>query len=250
MTAADVPGAGPAPVVLRAVPWRVRRGQVIGSFVQDVPVVAALLGAGVTGLARRGAGGWADLTLAVAEVAVSVWLLASTMRELRHVLRGGRGGQDGGHHGRAAQPTAPAAGVDWPLLAGAALALVEVWQHWHATGRVKRPTLVLGVGYVLLALGGRAAIARRMRRRGPRLEVSGAGVRYRGSPRHRFRAAWPDVVSVEHAPDALRLTLHDGRSWTLYAREHEGGDALVAAAREAVAAHAPPSVRLPGATTP
>jgi hypothetical protein len=223
----------PAAVELPVRLARQHRGQAASAALQDGPVAAALVAAAVATLrAPRGA---ADLALAVVEVVVGGWVLALVARGVAEAF--GRR-----HRAAPAAPiaAAPIARVRWEGVAAGALALVEVWHHWHTTGRIRRPTVLVGVFALCMALGGAAAIERRAswRRRG--LVVSGAGIRYRGSilPRDRFEARWDEVARVEAAPDALRVVLRDGGAWTLRARAHLDGEALVLAAAQAVRAHA------------
>jgi hypothetical protein len=227
---------------------RRHRAQAASAGRPDGPAAATLVAAGAAGLgAPRGT---ADLVLAVVELAVGAWVLRLAARGLWEAFR--RGGAppsdaapdaaDGDRDGGAPAPSATRpARVRWEGVAAGALALVEVWHHWHTTGRVRRPTLVVGLFALVMAVGGTAALERRMAGRRPRLRVSREGLLYRASVRRRdrFEARWDDVARVEHAPGALRVVLRDGREWTLCAGAHVGGAALVAAAARAVRLHAP-----------
>lgn len=217
---------------------RQQRARFASAALQDVPAAIAILVAGVAGVrAPRGA---TDLALAVAELAVAAWVLLFTVRGAAEAFgRGGTPATEGAADDALAPPATARPRVRWEGVAAGALALVEVWHHWHTTGRINRPTLTVGVSALVLALGGAAAIERRTAHRRPRLLVSREGLHYRGSRRLRFEARWDEVARLEEAPGLLRVVRHDGREWTLRARAHVDGATLVAAACRAVRAHAP-----------
>jgi hypothetical protein len=236
----DAPRAAGAPVELPVRLARQHRARVLTAAVQDGPAVAALLVAGAAGLrAPRGGG---DLLLALVELAVGAWVLRYLARAAVSLFP--RGGAEASDAAAATGAPAPGQGdaprVRWEGVAVGTMALVEVWHRWLTTGHVARPTLLVGVLTLALALGGARVVQRRTAHLRPRLVVSAAGLFYRGSRRRRFEARWDDVARVEQASGALRLVLRDGREWTLRAGEHLEGSALVAGAAAAVRANAPP----------
>lgn len=235
MTAAPASGAPAAtriPVQLK----RRHRALFAQQLVQHAPVLLTIITAGATGLSTERAG--AGLALAVVELAVGAWVLASIAREARHLF----GRHAASHAGGAAHTAlADVPWVDWPGVAAAALAFVEVWHHAHATGRFKlvSPLVLSATVTLALALGLRRLIASRTRHRRPHLLVSTEALTYRGTRWGRWTAPWDDVAAVEHGADALVVRLRDGRTHTIRAADHLGGAGLLAAARDAVAAHAP-----------
>jgi hypothetical protein len=241
-------GAPPgARIVLPVKLRRVQRLELVRSALEHGPAALTLLGAGLAGVRRSGG----DRLLGVVEVAACAWLLVMLLREARHVLAG-----DDPH-----APLLPMAddalpreleGVDWTGVASSTLIAVEVWHRWAATGHVVRPFVLSAAFTLAMAVGGRRLIARRVRprlgRRTPHLALSAEGIEYRGSRRRRFDAAWADVAAADCTADAIHLRLRDGRDFTLRARDHVQGAALVAAVRDALprfapalAAGAPPS---------
>ena len=90
----------------------------------------------------------------------------------------------------------------------AAMLFVEVWAHWHESGHVKRPTVVLAVGMLVLGLlHGRIAGAAN-RRRG--LWVDDAGIRVSPRPFRRFRATWSELAAIDLTPREARIVRRDG----------------------------------------
>lgn len=211
---------------------RVMRARFAAQLPQHLPAVMTVLAAGGSAIQFERTGG--GLALAAVELLVGAWVLFTIAHEARHIF-----GRQIGHDA----DTAPEgeAGVDVPGLAAAALGYVEVWHHAVERGHFKlvSPYMVGATATLALALGGRRLIRHRMRHRRPHLLVTPTAVTYRGSRRRRWTAAWADVASVENGSGELVLHLRNGRSRVLRADDHIGGDHLIAAARDAVAAHAP-----------
>jgi hypothetical protein len=222
------------PVKLR----RMQRVELLRGTAEHGPAALTLLGAGLAGVRRTGA----DRLLGFVEVAASAWLLAMLLREARHALAGDDPQATLAPVDEDALPAA-LEGVDGTGVASATLIAVEIWHRWAATGHVVRPFVLSAVFTLAMALGGRRFVARRVRprlgRRMPRLVLSADGIDYRASPRRHFAAAWADVASAEATPDAIHLRLRDGRDFTLRARDHVQGAALVAAIRDALPRLAP-----------
>ena len=220
------------PVKLR----RVQRLELLRALLEHGLAAGTLLAAGVQGLAGRGT----DRALAVAEVAGSSWLLLLVARHARHVLRRSPEGDE--------PPLAPVAddelppemaGVDWTGVAASLLIGLELWHRWARTGHVVRPFVLSALVTLVLAIGGRRFVARRVRPRlgrlQPRLVLTADGFDYRGSRRRQLAARWADVAQVvESTPELVHLRLRDGRDFTLRARDHVQGRGLVAALRDAM----------------
>ncbi len=227
------------PVQLRLV----QRMLLVRELFESGPAATTLLLAGLSGLAVAGAT-TLDRTIAAVEIASAGWMLVLLQRGAREVLARTRAtaapASDGDAGAYAVAPLEETLdGIEWSGVAGASMLAVEVWQHWHQTGRVQRPVLLLAVFTLWMATGGRRLIARVMRRRiadrRPRLSISRDGVDYRGSKRRRWVARWDDVERVEQDAESVRLTLGDGRVRELRARDHVDGHRLVIAARRALA---------------
>ena len=224
-------GAAGGGTHIAAVPKRHVRARFLAELQQHVPAVLTVVTAGVTGL-RSGHGGW-ELALSLAQLGVGAWVAGTVVAQGRHLR-----GLHRGTHPADAGPN----GVEWSGLAAAALGYVEVWDHAVRRGHftLVSPYMLGATTTLVLALGGRRWIRARMRRRGPHLHVSPEGVTYRSAPFRRWTAAWDEVAAVAHAPGTLTLRLRDGRERVLRAADHLQGDALLAAASDAVAAYAPP----------
>lgn len=225
---------------------RVQRMLVVRELADSLPGALALFGAGLAGL-RGAATSTTDRVLGAAELASSAWMLLLLRRSVRELF--GRRASEAGVAPAAALPALEEqhGDVEWSGVAGAAMLGVETWQHWHDTGRVQRPVVLLAVFTLFMATRGRLLIARaaraRLGDRRPRLALSPEGIDYRGSRRRRFAARWDEVARVEHDAGAVTLALRDGRTFALRAREHVDGEALVAAVRAALPAVLPPSQR-------
>ena len=160
------------------------------------------------GLERLGHGAHLDASLAlgVAEVVVSSLVLVAFVRHLR-TLRGG-GHADHGEHA--------AHGIDWVDLLIGVMVATEVWAHWHETGHIKRPYVVLAVGMITLAflhpwIAGGAA-----RRQALKIDEEGLQI---GRPFRRFRATWAELAAVDIEPDLARLTRQDGTRFEVNFRD-------------------------------
>ena len=186
-----------------AIPLLSRRrdlGQLLQKVQHAVPAIPLLLH-GLDRL-RHDPHAW-SLALGAAEVAAGGLVIGAFVRHARAMRRGGEISH-AAHH---------AHGVDWvDLLIGAMLA-VEVWAHWHETGHVKRPIVVLAI--VMIAIGllhGRIA-ALAQRRNG--LRVGDDGVSVGGKFFTRFTATWAELAAVEIEPRRARLVRRDGRVRTI-----------------------------------
>ena len=209
------------------------RARFLAQLPQDLPAVLTVLTAGASAIMSEREGG--ALALAVAELLVGAWVLFTIAAEARHAF--GRHGVHGA--------TAGARGASWisvPGIAAAALGYVEVWHHTRERGHFKlvSPYMLGATATLFLAIGGRRLIQSRFRNRRPHLLVTPTAVTYRGSRRRRWTTAWDDVAAVEHGSGELTLRLRNGGAHVLRADDHLDGGDLIAAARAAVATHAPP----------
>ena len=184
----------------QVVPIRSRRRDVAQLLqkLQHVLPAAALLFQGASRLQHE-PHGW-SLLLAVGEVGISVLVVGAFIQ----TVRAARGRPDADHGDAHASH-----GVDWvDLLIGAMLG-VEVWAHWHESGHIKRPTVLMAVGiFVVGLLHGKIAA------RGGRwlaLKIDDAGLAVGGRPFRNFTAAWDELAAVEIGPERARLVRKDGR---------------------------------------
>jgi len=144
-----------------------------------------------------------SLALGAAQVVVGVLVIGAFVRHARTARRG--------NEPHAAAPHGH--GVDWvDLLIGAMLA-VEVWAHWHETGHVKRPTVLLAVAMIAIGLAHGWIAAKGQRRLG--LRVDDAGISVGGPFFTRFTATWAQLAAVEIDPRQARIVRKDGRVRTI-----------------------------------
>lgn len=230
----------PAETRLPVAMKRVARAAFLSQLMQHLPAVLTVLAAGASAVQSEHAGG--GLALAAAEVLVGAAVLFTIGREAWHLFgpHAAHAGAHGAPHAASVDSATPR--IDMAGLAAAALGYVEVWHHTVERGHFKlvSPFMLGATSTLVLALGGRQLIANRFRHRRPHLLVTSDAITYRGSRRRRWTAAWSDVASVEHAAGELRVRRRDGGTHVIRADDHLGGDQLVAGAREAIAAHAPP----------
>lgn len=165
--------------------------------IQHVIPALPLLGHGVERLRHEAHG--ASLALGGAEVLASVLVLGSFVRSLRAWKAGAAAEHHAAHHG-----------VDWVDLCLGAMVGVEVWAHWHETGRVKRPLVLLAVFMILIGLLHGRIAARAERRRA--LTIDDAGVTIAPRPFSRFTARWDQLAAVDIDDHEARVTRKDGRT--------------------------------------
>jgi hypothetical protein len=176
---------------------RRRETSLVLQKMQHVLPALPLLFQGITRLQHE-PHGW-SLLLAIAEVGVSVVVVGAFVRQLRAARSRATDdhGHDASHHG-----------VDWvDVLIGAMLG-VEVWAHWHETGHVKRPTVLMAVGIFAVGLLHGRIFAKTARRRA--LVIDDGGVAVGGKPFRTFRATWDELADVDIEPDRARLVRKDG----------------------------------------
>ena len=198
---------------IRVVPLQSRRREraAVVQKLQHVVSAAALLTQGLARLQHEPQG-W-SLALAAAELVVSVTVAVAFVWQVRSTWRGGHAAHGEGARGH---------GVDWVDVFLGAMLGVEVWAHWHESGHIKRPTVLLAM--VMVAIGllhGRLA-ARGAQRRTLRLDDDGIDVG--GRPFRRFRATWDQLASIDVGTERARLVRLDGRVRIIDFRDlHESG---------------------------
>jgi hypothetical protein len=175
---------------------RFERGQFLQKLQHGLPSVVLLF----TGLGRLQdePHGW-PLAIGVAEVAVATIVIVAFARKLRTMRHGGRHAAASPHHA--------IDGID--LLLGLML-IIETWAHWHESGHVRRPTLLLA--FVMIAVGffhGRIAEFGRRRRS---IRIGNDGVSIAQPFFRRFRATWADLSTIAIGARNVRITTKNGRT--------------------------------------
>jgi hypothetical protein len=166
---------------------------------QHVVPAAALLFQGVSRLQHE-RHGW-SLVLAAGEVGISVLVVAAFIGRLR-AARSNHHADHGDAHA--------SHGVDWvDLLIGAMLG-VEVWAHWHETGHIKRPTVLMAAGIFAVGLLHGKIAARAGRRLA--LKIDDDGIAVGGRPFQNFTATWDQLAAVEIEPQQARVVRKDGKA--------------------------------------
>jgi hypothetical protein len=212
------------------------RAEAVQKLQHVVPAVALLL-AGLQSLLAGAEG--IELAIAAAEVVTAVLIVGSFARKLRAMRAPPRGPS---HHPHAH-------GVDWIDIFVSAMLAVEVWEHWHATGHIRRPTVLLSA--TMLAMGllhGRimAAAARRSA-----LRVTDAGVKIGFSRFRSFSASWPEIARIDVSDASASVVLTSGRTRQINLADLRNAaavrEALKAAARRLP--HEAPSTSHPAPST-
>lgn len=179
---------------------------------QHFGVAIAVLSTGLKGL--KGAEGLSRV-IAFAEIAAGALVILLMLRAIRELRRG----HVTEHHG-----------VDWLDIGVAALLGVEVWEHWHETGHIRRPSLLLA--FIALAQGlWHAKLIERVRQK-TALRVDDDGIRFGRWPR-RFDARWSEIASITIEPDRAVITTKAGRVRNLRLADLSNADQVRAALESA-----------------
>jgi hypothetical protein len=179
---------------------RRQAGQLIQKIQHAAPSVL-LLGHGASRLTREG--DWLSLALGASEVVVSLLVIISFMRALRAWRAHKPPGTRHEAHGH----------VDWVDIFIGLMLAVEVWAHWHETGHIRRPTLLLVPIMIGLGLAHGRISARSQRRRS--LVVDDTGVTIGGRFFTRFDARWSELKRIDVAADLASVVKKDGKTRTI-----------------------------------
>jgi hypothetical protein len=209
-----------------SVPLRSKRreiGQALQKFQHAIPAVP-LLSAGLQAI-RNGEHG-AALALGIFEIATSVALLGTVVREIR-AMRRPKVHIEHAHHG-----------VDWVHIFAATVLVAEVLEHYHLTHHIRRPTILTAIVTLGLGLGHGRLQALSDRRRALRVEddeiLIGGGKFFRT-----FRARWADVTSIDVGEKYATIKTLDGRERRLNLSDLHGAEqvrTVLAEAQQRVAA--------------
>jgi hypothetical protein len=205
---------------------RVERAQFVQKLQHGLPSLFLLL----KGLGRLfdEPHGW-ELVIGLAEVTASVLVIAAFSRGARAMR----------HH----EVTASSAhhSVDWIDLFLGLMLVIEAWSHWHETGHVQRPTLLLAVVMVALGLnhGRLKAFAGRHRA----IKIDDVGLSVGKKFFRRFRASWTELAGIDIGRGSARIVRKDGRTCTVDLDDLKNARDVRAAlerGRERLLAKAPP----------
>lgn len=199
-----------------SVPLHTRRYQraQMAQKIQHAAPSFVLLGDGVTRLTGGGEHGQSFFLGAVEVIAAGLVMITVVRGIVKLRAAHGKPAEDSGSpkgapynpaHGAKARHT-----VDWIDICIGGMLLVEAYMHFHETGHLARPTILLAA--VMLTLGtfhGRiTAFAYRLRS----MHVSADGISIPGRlPFSRITLRWADVASVEIDGDTARIVTHNGR---------------------------------------
>jgi len=137
-----------------------------------------------------------SMSLGFAQVATSAVVIVALLRAVRQQRRGAA---DPHHHH----------GIAWIDIFLGSMVLVEVLVHYHETGRIQRPTLLLGATMIVLGLTHGWLLRRMARRRALRVNDEGISVGQRFF--RRFSVRWPEIAEIHVSPARAYVIARDGR---------------------------------------
>lgn len=190
---------------------RVQRGQFLQKLQHAIPSFI-VLSDGLDHLQHSPQG--VDLALGGAEVLVAVLVMGSVARGFRNLFakRASNEHAEAAHH------------LDWIDIFLGAMLLVEAFAKFHATARLPRATILLGV--VLITVG---ILHGRIAKWGDRrlqLQVDDTGISVPGRFLRRLTLAWPEVAEITIGPATARVIAVDGRDQSLDLSDAINRDAI------------------------
>lgn len=190
---------------------RVQRGQFLQKLQHAIPSFI-VLSDGLDHLQHNPQG--VELALGFAEVLVAVLVIGSVARGFRKLFAKGASSEHAG----------AAHDVDWIDIFLGAMLLVEAFAKFHATARLPRATILLGV--VLITVG---ILHGRIAKWGDRrlqLTVDDTGISVPGRFLRRLTLAWPEVAEITIGPATARVIAVDGRDQSLDLSDAINRDAI------------------------
>lgn len=178
---------------------RRERAQTVQKCQHAIPA-APLLFAGLQAIAGGAHG--LELALAIFEIATSVLLLGTVVREIRALRRPAAPAAHAAHHG-----------VDWVHIFAACVLVAEVLEHYHLTHHIRRPTVVTAI--VTFALGLFHGRVHGFSARHNSIRVEDEGIRIGGKFFQAFRATWADIAAIDIGERQASIRTRDGRERTL-----------------------------------
>jgi hypothetical protein len=172
---------------------RRERVQLFQKLQHAVPA-PVLLGDGISRITGHAAL-WST-TLGAAEVTASAVVIGALLRAIRDQRK----------------PAAHAHqshSVDWIDVFLGVMVLVEVLVHHHETGRIQRPSLLLGATLIALGLAHGRLLERASRRRA--LKVTDDGITVGQKFFRRFSVRWPEIAEIHVSEARGYVIARDGR---------------------------------------
>ena len=195
---------------------RRERAQAVQKFQHAIPA-APLLFAGLQAIGGGAHG--LELALAIFEIATSALLLGTVAREIRTLRR------------PASRSHAPHHGVDWVHVFAASVLVAEVFEHYHLTHHIRRPTVVTAI--VTFGLGLFHGRLQRLHERRRVLRVEDEGIHVGGRFFQSFRAKWEHIASIDLGDRHASIKTHDGRERKLNLADLHGADEVRAVLADA-----------------
>jgi len=176
---------------------RARKGQFAQKLQHAIPSIV-VLGDGIDHLSHEPHG--LDLWVGVAEVGVSLLVIASVIRGFRELRKQMSTPEHEVH---------PHHGVDAIDICLGAMLSVEAYAKYHATAHIPRPTILLAMTmFTIGILHGRLADWGDGRRQ---LRVGAEGISVPGKFFSRMTLAWSEVASIDTDDRRALITAIDGR---------------------------------------
>ena len=199
---------------------RQKRAAAVQKLQHLLPAVF-LLGDGGSALASGRAAG-VELAIALLEVVSGALFLVATARNIRDAARGQAvPTHDVSHHG-----------VDWTDVFAAAVVFAETVEHYHRTGHIVRPNVLMIATLLALAFFHGRLLGFAQRRRA--IRVSDEGLSVGGRPfRRGLRAPWASIRSIDVSDRFASIVLKNGRTKRIDLGDLENDGPVRAALRTA-----------------
>jgi len=211
----------PLTVVLRS---KRRQRAVAVQKLQHLAPALILLGDGAASLAHQPAR--IALAIAAFEIVSGALFVLAALRGVRGAIRQRRAGTPHAHHG-----------IDWVDVFAAGVVAAETIEHYHRTGHIRRPNVLMIVTLLVLAFFHDRITAFAEHRRA--LRISEDGLSVGGRPfRRSLRARWSELRSIEIADRFATIQTASGRTKRIDLADLENPEPVVAAlamARERLA---------------
>ena len=223
----------PVTVVLHS--RRQKRASAVQKLQHLVPAVI-LLGAGWSALRAEHATG-AESAIALFEVVSGALFLFATARVVRNAARRHPSAPAHQHaHAPAHAPDPSHAhaphGIDWTDVFAAAVVFAETVEHYHRTGHIVRPNVLMIVVLLAMAVFHGRIVRFSQRRRA--LRISDEGIRIGGRPfRRGIHAPWSAIRAIDVADRFASIALKDGLTKLIDFRDLENDGPVRVALRMA-----------------
>jgi hypothetical protein len=162
-----------------------------------------------------------DWPLAVLELLIALLLLLVFIRDLRSLLRKGKGHSPASH-----------TVIGWFDMAAGALLIFEAFHEHHTKAGYLRPSFFAGVVTVVVGLIHSRLQAFRRRRRYLKLDAN--GLECRPGPFRRFAFPWASLTAVEVSQETAIFRRKNGQERIFRLSRYDNRDGI----RDAIAGHA------------